>query len=405
MLQQVSEWFVNKSFSLRMDFSSFQRYRTSRVVIGASFGDECKGLVSSYFARTKDSSQRLLTVLFNGGAQRAHTIHCNNEDIILHNVGAGNYFGGETYYHPMFLVDPIALMITNEKVIIDSNCRVVLPCDVIANRMNKETIRHGTCGMGIFECAKRSATERGVTVRELLDDYALYQKIKNFGRAQDRLYNLDNFMAAVSYIKSNCKIACFDDIKYDYDLIIFEGGQGLMLDQSNLDYFPYLTPSSTGSRNIAAMVDKLTDTPEIYYVSRSYITRHGNGILHFECDKNKINPLICDNTNIDNDWQHSLRFAALEIDELEKRIITDSKFYKGKANINIVYTHLNYTDSSIYTNLGLISIPRFDTIGTYGSWDKTDIHKLSQTIVVHQLKVRRNKYSITQRCRLAFRVE
>ena len=35
-----------------------------------------------------------------------------------------------------------------------------------------------------------------------------------------------------------------------YKTIIYEGGQGLLLDQSNMDDFPHLTPSSVGIYNI-----------------------------------------------------------------------------------------------------------------------------------------------------------
>ena len=38
-------------------------------------------------------------------------------------------------------------------------------------------------------------------------------------------------------------------ILYQYDRIIFEGGQGLLLDQSNVEEMPHLTPSNTGLKN------------------------------------------------------------------------------------------------------------------------------------------------------------
>ena len=44
-------------------------------------------------------------------------------------------------------------------------------------------------------------------------------------------------MRAAAYITSSCKIATFDEIKNNYDVIIYEGGQGLLLDQSNKDNF------------------------------------------------------------------------------------------------------------------------------------------------------------------------
>lgn len=73
--------------------------------------------------------------------------------------------------------------------------------------------------------------------------------------------------------------------------------QGLMLDQLNRDCFPHLTPSSTGCRNIADDIRTLNpETIDLYYVSRSYLTRHGAGPMNGECTKDEINSGIIDAT-------------------------------------------------------------------------------------------------------------
>ena len=48
-----------------------------------------------------------------------------------------------------------------------------------------------------------------------------------------------------------------EQITEEYDMAVFEGAQGLMLDQDRKDYFPNLTPSSTGMKNIRAILDRL----------------------------------------------------------------------------------------------------------------------------------------------------
>lgn len=46
-----------------------------KVVIGANYGDEGKGLMTNYFARQADKKhKKCLNILFNGGAQRGHTV-------------------------------------------------------------------------------------------------------------------------------------------------------------------------------------------------------------------------------------------------------------------------------------------------------------------------------------------
>lgn len=124
-----------------------------------------------------------------------------------------------------------------------------------------------------------------------------------------------------------------------YDSILFENGQGLLLDWDNEEYSPHLTASHTGLKNAAELLrdlePKCTDakcknndkdlidrndtmdlkdistsyTLEIIYVSRSYVTRHGAGRLDFECPKETINPEMTDRTNIFNPWQNNLRYA------------------------------------------------------------------------------------------------
>ena len=60
-----------------------------------------------------------------------------------------------------------------------------------------------------------------------------------------------------------------------------------MLDQYREDYFPHLTPSSTGMKNIRAILDRLEkrDT-EVCYVTRSFFTRHGAG--RFDTESKEI---------------------------------------------------------------------------------------------------------------------
>ena len=66
----------------------------------------------------------------------------------------------------------------------------------------------------------------------------------------DDLYNMDNFMRAIAFVTSKCTIARLEEVAPKYDEVIFEGGQGLMLDQSNMDFFPHLTPSTVPSSRL-----------------------------------------------------------------------------------------------------------------------------------------------------------
>lgn len=334
-----------------------------KVVIGANAGDEGKGLVSGCLAR-EAANKKVLTVLYNGTMQRAHSFG----DYVYHCTGTGSQFGSDTFYHSMFVIDPITLWLTQEKVYIDPRCRLILPCDVLQNRAiekNRGDKRHGSCGFGLFAAVTRSKKQGFcVSANELLNPYMLNTHLKMISRHYpsdyDEIYNTDNFMKAAAYIAKNCTIIDFDDLitHKEYDTIIYEGGQGLLLDQSNLGDFPHLTPSSVGVRNITDDIAKLNGNVELYYISRTYMTRHGAGPMEHECLKQDINPNIVDNVNQPNEWQGSLRFGYLDTVSLYNRIKNDAHLYPYMKDINLVFTQTNYTNGKLATYNGLVDIER-----------------------------------------------
>jgi len=355
-----------------------------KVVTGANAGDEGKGMVAFALAKEAISqNKKVLSVLYNGGVQRGHT--ANGQ--VVHCTGTGDLAGGTTYYDERFIVDPIALWLTGTKVFIHPMCRIVLPCDVLINR-SKEISRglnkHGSCGMGIFECVKRNKhTHLKLKAIDLKDYFSLYRKVTHINDVlayglSDDVYNVDNFMRAVSHVVRNCPIVELNEIITDYDTLIFEGGQGLLLDQSNMGDFPHLTPSSVGSYNIHNTINNLgAESTDIFYVSRSYMTRHGVGPMDAECKKEDINPDIVDATNICNDWQDELRFGYIDTDKLYRRVKGDFSRYSN-ANLNMVFTQLNYTDGRIATGKDKfeeIIVPDFIT-GLYLSDQKDVINKV-----------------------------
>ena len=322
-----------------------------KVVCGANFGDEGKGLVSYALAHEAvNKGNKVLTVFANGTIQRAHTVN----DRILHCIGAGDLVGGSTYYWPSFVIDPIALWITESKVIYNPMCRIITPWDVMANR-KKETARgearHGSCGFGLFETVKRHTTI-SLCAKHLDKPWTLYEKLNKIKEHyameadEDEVYNIHNFHLAVDWIMKNCKCATLAEIENDFETIIFENGQGLLLSQTNVGEFPHLTPSSTGANNICEWVNSQKITPEIYYVSRTYLTRHGAGKLETECKKEDINKDIIDLTNQPNPWQGSLRFGYLDIEKMFKHI-NDDKLMYNNAIVNMVYTQMNYTKGKL----------------------------------------------------------
>lgn len=336
-----------------------------KMVIGANYGDEGKGLICYCLSEeATKKGRKVLNVFYNGGQQRGHTANGK----IHHCTGAGDSVGADTFYHRMFLVDPIALWLEKAEVYIDPDCRLVLPCDVINNRTNELKLgvdkRHGSCGMGIFEACKRSKDEGYYIPAKIIwgDKKDLYDELirveKEYGYPHDILYNNDNFMRACEWVKFNCVPTYFDKIFNQYDTIIYEGGQGLLLDQTNRDDFPHLTPSSPGVRNVRNDIFDLGIVPELYYVSRSYMTRHGNGPMENETTAKELFGSFAkyvqfSDSNKTNAWQGSLRYGYLDNEKMLDRIKKDADELFSPGKINLVYTWMNVTpDNDILTKKG-----------------------------------------------------
>ena len=120
-----------------------------------------------------------------------------------------------------------------------------------------------------------------------------------------------------------------------------------LLDMDNMADFPHLTPSNTGCKKMIPFIIGTLgeDTPiELYYVTRSYLTRHGNGPMpDGHLDHSMIEQ---DMTNHPNPWQGTLRLAGFNsksIADMMGRIYKDKSETCSMDNVvcNLVITHTN----------------------------------------------------------------
>ena len=122
---------------------------------------------------------------------------------------------------------------------------------------------------------------------------------------------LENFVVEV---KENVKLLTLVDVERkwleEFQNLIFETGQGLLLDQDYETYAPHLTSSKTGIHNPTIFLEKRgLSLEEAIYVTRPYITRHGNGPLPCEVKRSELPGVGEDLTNQPNEWQGILRYA------------------------------------------------------------------------------------------------
>lgn len=374
-----------------------------KIVIGANFGDEGKGLMTDYFCHQFSKDDEVLNVRFNGGAQAGHTvITANDKRHVFSHIGAGSFNPNViTYLSPDFIVNPILLkkeMNTFYKefgvkptILIDSRCRITIPQDMMLNQIveRSRSNKHGSCGVGINETIKRCNNRKYSLDSFDLDligkDKELIQiaarKFIKKIRAEylvDRLKELnvssisvdemrllydddivDRYLEDLEEILFLCYVVETKDI-LKYDNIVFEGAQGLLLSEDNRSYFPHLTPSATGSKYIINLLKELKISEcdlEVCYVSRSYFTRHGAGRFETECPKNYINQDIIDTTNFENEFQGNFRYGFFDKDlfifETSKDYHAIKLEFDGFAKLkkSFAITHLDETNNRIALSL------------------------------------------------------
>ena len=383
--------------------------REGKVVIGKNFGDEGKGQTVSCLCRGKDAvvvrhnggAQAGHTVedgafrfvfhqLGSGSRWNCPTYWSETFLPDLLKLGeevealrrelwekTGTRFTGSIYAH--------------------GGCAWVTVKDARVNSLTEQLRgkkKHGSCGMGIYETVLRTGEERfSLRLRDFLcaGEAQIAERLRAIreGYVRPRVEKLsveypDEFLReeiqewlALLWDENLCRnaaaemcanfnryvsLADWQEISERYETVVFENAQGLMLDEDNREYFPHLTPSHTGLFNVAELLrgDRAqegaqkeqkaeTGQPdlEIFYVTRTYVTRHGAGRLDFECGKEEINPGMTDLTNVPNPWQACLRYARHPAGaEFVRYMEEDLRQLKGIAcpvRCTLLVTHANET--------------------------------------------------------------
>ena len=331
-----------------------------RIVIGANYGDEGKGLMTDYFAsKAVSAGKRTLVIPANGGAQRGHTV-TTPEGVrhVFHHFGSGTMAGADTWLPRFFIVNPMVFMTEYEELLgkgargfqifMDPECPVTTPFDMITNQILEESrgnARHGSCGLGIWETLLRQGKNLGELlvmsddeIRRYLNTECMEQILRRLAKngimeIPKRWQKITGDSGLIeNYIcdlRDMSRIANLrgGEIMQEYDTLIFENGQGLLLDRSYRERSHHTTPSNTGLRNPAELIREnlrgVETEAECCYVTRTYLTRHGAGPFAEECPKEEINADMVDLTNVPNPHQGTIRYGKLDEKALLKRIRED----------------------------------------------------------------------------------
>jgi len=368
-----------------------------KIVIGSNYGDESKGLMVRHFC--KKSQGKAIVVFHNGTAQRGHTVDYNdNLRHIYHHFCSGTAEGIPTFFADTFWVHPMEFVREYHELLdkgiipslayCDPNALIITPFDMIADHATEDWIalqngqkEFGSCGFGtwcatdrypfytykIYNFFNSTDNEKIKMLEKVTKDCVSLLESRNVEIEKTKYkYYFDttsvywekivaHFINDINFFFENVIFCPFNEIYKAFNNIIFENGQGLGLDQSVNNI--WTTTSNTGMLNPFNMLkDKEGFKAEICYVTRPYITRHGEGPLKSECRLN-----IIDETNIFNDFQGSLRFGHLFKDTFE-RIDKDFSIVAEDYRFNktIALTHANeHCDSDLLNQATYISYDKY----------------------------------------------
>ena len=343
------------------------------LVIGASYGDEGKGITVARLAEAHQNF-RTANVLTNGGPQRGHTVCMNGRTHVFRHFGSGTSFGAITYFSGRFILNPIVFceelsdleknFCSNvQKPVRHPNCRWTTPFDMMYNQMESKLNWKGTCGMGIWATICRYNNTNPPTFDEFCNEFEqdemfkFLESVKNY--YEDKLdiskfpeyvvawnspYLIEHFIKDCLTMKGMTVCRPADLNLNNYEHLIFENGQGLLLGDKGIDD-PEKTPSETGSEFVANLIDDLQDREiNIHYVTRPYLTRHGSrtfkeehvdGDMNFESESNGF-----------NEWQKNFLYANLDLTDLKNNIEKDRRILSSFPFIsyNIDITHSDEID-------------------------------------------------------------
>jgi len=310
-------------------------------LVGLGYGDEGKGATIDALSARRGGAK--LVVRFNGGAQAAHNVVTpDGRHHTFAQFGSGTFAGARTHLSRFMLVNPLSIDAEanhlhslgvkdpHNLLTVEEEAPITTPFHVLANRLRERLRgdgRHGSCGMGIGETMKDVLAHRYLRAVDLLDfDYTeeilrAMQKDKAFAfkdlpvadlpewltdpdLVPRIMYGYRKFVQLVNIVPTSY----LRDELQGQGTVLFEGAQGVLLDQS-YGFFPHVTHSDTTFNNADKLIEGLNIKPLRIGVTRAHMTRHGAGPFVTETpgwdpggDHNK-----------QGEWQGGLRYGQLDL--------------------------------------------------------------------------------------------
>ena len=362
----------------------------ANIILCTGWGDSGKGITTDYLCN-KYIKERPIVIRFSGGPQAAHAVMVDGKMHTHSSFGSGTFrHNVPTYFSEHALIYPPNLLKEQEiliektgrkpKLFIHPLAKLIIPFDVINNRLDNIAKRNGTCGIGIGAAMKRHEGPHKFHAIDLLNIKLLEQKLGSIYKHYVPHFSNEEVKEAIRDEMALFKVAIRNinftlkdyNFLWGYGYLIFEGSQGIMLDMDH-GLFPYVTYANTTSKNALDVLKKmnthnaLIDTT-ITYVTRCYSTLHGNN-PYFR--QKKINLINNENEiNVENEFQGKFKVGEVNYKALNHAINIDTIYSNYITNVQLVVTCMDQREDFEF-NYGRLKT-KFDRIYNSCSPDSKD---------------------------------
>ena len=361
------------------------------LVIDLGFGDAGKGLTTDFLA--SQDPKNSLVVRFSGGHQVGHTVSTKELTHTFSNFGSGTLLAVPSYYSEHTTLFPPA--IENEgtflkayqpKLYFHPLAMITTMYDIAFNRALEKQQKHGSCGLGFGTTIARNKEEVYFHANDMQFEWVIKQRltsiekyyetklkghlatVQEYYKEELKEYDDHDFIESCLQIRPLYSITSLSNLASSFSHFIFEGSQGILLDTQH-GFHPHTTWSNTTSKNAIDLIKAhLNDSIaiEIYYITRCYQTRHGNGPM-----SNTAKITLQNNeeeANVTNEFQGVFRTQALDPELINYALSCDAIHHQNlEINKHLLISCLDQLPSFDYQNfIRKIDFKFEKTYGSYG---------------------------------------
>jgi adenylosuccinate synthase len=274
---------------------------STKVLIGAQWGDEGKGKITDILAQ-----QAQVVVRSQGGNNAGHTVEADGVVYKLHLIPSGILnpetlciVGNGVVIDPKGILEEIKQVqdkgISTDNLKIDARAHVIMPYHIALDGLSEAArgkSEIGTTKKGIGPCYMDKAERCGIRMWDLIHPEVFEQKVRENLEIKNKILKLvyggetfdaDEIIAEYKeYAKklapyvADTTVLLYNSIKEGKN-VLFEGAQGTLLDL-DLGTYPYVTSShpTAGGACIGSGVGP-TLIDDCIGIAKAYTTRVGKG--------------------------------------------------------------------------------------------------------------------------------